>query len=74
LSWDRDGRKFTRWVRDIIAAADNPASIGSDYVGVPPARFMKWWAAPDEDGIDLSLEQVPAAAAAYRDRMRTTRL
>jgi hypothetical protein len=74
LSWDRDGRKFTRWVRDITAAADNPASIGSDYVGVPPARFMKWWAARDEDGIDLSLEQVPAAAAAYRDRMRTARL
>lgn len=74
LSWDRDGRKFTRWVHDITEAANNPASIGTRYADLPPARFMKWWAAPDRDGVDLSLEQVPAAISVYRDRMRTARL
>jgi hypothetical protein len=73
-NWDRDGAKFVRWVSEITAAASNPASISDHYVGVPPARFVKWWAATDAAGNDLSLEQNPAAVAVYRERMRNARL
>lgn len=73
-AWDPEGAKFARWVTDITAAASSPASIGDSYTGVPPARFVKWWAAPDRNGNDQSLEQVPAAVAAYRDRIRLARL
>jgi hypothetical protein len=64
--WDRAGNRFTAWVHEMTAAARNPAGIDSTYLGMPPARFMKWWGAVDADECDLSLEQVPAAAAAYR--------
>jgi hypothetical protein len=64
--WDRAGNRFTAWVQQMTAAARNPAGINSTYVGMPPARFVKWWGALDADDCDLSLEQVPAAVAAYR--------
>jgi hypothetical protein len=69
-NWDRSGRIFARWVGEIAAAAGNPAAIGASYRGMPPARFMKWWAAPDRNNADQSLEQVPAAVTAYRKLVR----
>jgi hypothetical protein len=65
-AWDRDGAKFTAWVGAITAAASNPAGIGPAYAGMPPARFVKWWAAPDSAGSDQDVKQTAAAAAAYR--------
>jgi len=69
-SWDPDGTRFTAWVGRIARAARNPATIDVSYAGMPPARFVKWWGALDADDQDLSLEQVPAAAAVYRGLMR----
>ncbi len=64
--WDPDGSRFTAWVREITSAARDPEKIGPSYAGMPPARFVKWWGALDAQDRDLSLEQVPAAAAFYR--------
>jgi hypothetical protein len=72
--WDREGAKFTAWVGAITAAARNPAAIGPGYDGVPPARFVKWWAGTDSNGSDQSVEQVPAAAAVYRALVTAARL
>jgi hypothetical protein len=68
--WDRAGNHFAAWVQQMTAAARNPAGINSTYIGMPPARFMKWWGALDADDCDLSLEQVPQAVAAYRARVQ----
>jgi hypothetical protein len=73
-SWDRDGAKFTRWVRTITTAASNPSVIDARYTGMPPALFVKWWAAPDRSGSDQSLDQAPAAVAAYRALVAQARL
>jgi hypothetical protein len=70
--WDHTGAKFERWVRQITAAAARPGTIGPDYATMPPARFMKWWAATDAAGHDLSLDQVPAAMRAYRELVRAS--
>jgi hypothetical protein len=72
--WDHDGAKFTSWVRTISAAASNPSTIGPAYKGVPPARFMKWWAGRDRNGSDQSLDQSPEAVKAYRPLVRSTPL
>jgi hypothetical protein len=72
--WDRGGARFTEWVGTITAAAANPAAIGREYAGLPPALFMKWWAAPDADGSEQGLQQVPAAVAAYRKLVRSAPL
>ncbi|GIE95461.1 hypothetical protein [Paractinoplanes rishiriensis] len=69
--WDRDGKLFAAWVKRIATAAGNPAAIGAGYRGMPPARFVKWWAAPDRNNADQSLEQVPAAVTSYRELVRT---
>jgi hypothetical protein len=74
LDWDPDGTIFTDWVRRITAAAADPQSIGTTYAGMPPARYMKWWAAPDRNGADQSLDQIPAAVAVYRTRVRAAPL
>jgi len=68
--WDHDGTKFAAWVRAITAAAGDPATIGPGYTGFPPARFVKWWAGHDRNGSDQSLDQSPAAVAAYRELVR----
>lgn len=72
--WDKDGAKFAEWVRTITGAAADPAGIGRDYAGMPPARFMKWWAAPDARGCEQGLHQVPAAVATYRRLVRAAPL
>jgi hypothetical protein len=69
-SWDPDGSRFAAWVRQMTAAAADPATIGPGYAGLPPARFVKWWGAPDTDDCDLSLEQSPDAVAAFRVRLQ----
>ncbi|GIM96127.1 hypothetical protein Ato02nite_079200 [Paractinoplanes toevensis] len=73
-AWDPDGAKFVAWVRAMTAAASKPAGIGPAYQGVPAARFMKWWAGHDRNGSDQSLDQVPAAVAAYRGSVAAARL
>jgi hypothetical protein len=72
--WDRGGTKFATWVRAITAAASHPATIGAGYAGLPPARFVKWWEAGDQHNRDQSLEQVPAAVAAYRELVKSAPL
>jgi hypothetical protein len=73
-AWDRDGSRFTAWVRQMTAAASDPSLAGPSYAGMPPARFVKWWGALDSADRDLSLEQVPGAAAAYRQLVRAHHL
>jgi hypothetical protein len=68
--WDRDGARFAAWVREITAAAANPASIGPSYAGMPPAEFVKWWCAMDRNGIEYCLDQTPAAEAVYQPLVR----
>lgn len=70
-AWDRDGALFAAWVRRITQTAQRPATIDASYAGMPPALFMKWWSAKDAADNDLSLEQVPAAVAAYRPLVRS---
>jgi hypothetical protein len=72
--WDRTGAKFADWVTTITTAAAKPATIGHDYAGMPPARFMKWWDASDADGSEQGLQQVPAAVTAYRKLVRSAPL
>ncbi|GAA4974788.1 hypothetical protein [Actinoplanes utahensis] len=61
-----DAARFVGWVRTITAAAADPGRISPDYAGMPPARFMKWWAGPDAAGNEQGLQQVPAAVDVYR--------
>ncbi|GIF20048.1 hypothetical protein BJ973_002047 [Actinoplanes tereljensis] len=68
-NWDPKAEKFTAWVKVITAAASNPSTIGPEYRGMPAALFMKWWAGPDANACDQSLDQAPAAVAFYRGLM-----
>jgi hypothetical protein len=69
--WDPTGSLFASWVRRITAAAQAPHRIGATYVGMPPARFMKWWEGLDARDVDVSLAQVPAATSAYQALVQT---
>lgn len=72
--WDPDGTLFAAWVARITAAAADPTTINPTYAGVPPATFVKWWAGPDANDTDLSLDQVPAAVTTYRRLVRAAPL
>jgi hypothetical protein len=73
-SWDQNGSRFVAWVREITAAAANPASIDDSYEGMPAARFVKWWCALDGDDHELGLDQASAAVDAYRPLVKASPL
>jgi hypothetical protein len=73
-SWDQNGSRFVAWVREITAAAANPASIDDSYEGMPAARFVKWWCALDGDDHELGLDQAAAAVDAYRPLVKASPL